>query len=112
MLELTEGTCWSGGRVLRSTRIMLRFLDSGIARDEFFAGEAIAQASTASACLVSGLDALPEDDRESVPWLQSLIRGLKRGGLETVYLELAECRQEGRLVELCVAFGGVADWSA
>src|SRR5262249_46253822 len=57
VLELTEGTCWSGGRVLRSTRIMLRFLDSGIERDESFAGAAVSLASQASACLVSGLDA-------------------------------------------------------
>lgn len=109
VLELTEGTSWSGGRVLRSTRIMLRFLDSGIERDEPFASVAVALASSASACLVSGLDALPDDDRASIPWLQALIGALKRSGLETVHLELAECRQPGRLEKLCVAFGGIAD---
>lgn len=108
ILEFTEGTCWSGGRVRRSTRIMLRFLDSGIERDERFASEAVRRASGASACLVSGVDALPADDRESEPWLLSLIRALRAGGLQTVHLELGEPRQEGRLEELCVAFGGVA----
>ena len=109
VLELTEGTPWSGGRVFRSTRIMLRFRDSGIERDALFASEAVALASKASACLVAGLDALPEDDFESVAWLQSLIRALKSNGLAIVHLELGECRQVGRLEELCVAFRGIAD---
>ncbi len=109
ILEFTEGTRWSGGRVVRSTRIMLRFLDSGIERDELFASAAGALASTASACLVSGLDALPDNDRDSIPWLQSLVRALKGRGLEKAHLELAESQQERRLEKLCMAFGGLTD---
>jgi ADP-specific Phosphofructokinase/Glucokinase conserved region len=109
VLELTEGTCWRGGRVRRSTRIMLRFLDSGIERFEFFAREVAGLASKASACLVSGLDAIHENDRESIPWLLSLVGTLKQNGLTHAHLELAEFPREGRMEELCVAFGGVAD---
>jgi ADP-dependent phosphofructokinase/glucokinase len=95
--------------VRRSTRIMLRFLDSGIERDEFFAREVAGLASKASACLVSGLDAIHENDRESIPWLLSLVGTLKQNGLTHAHLELAEFPREGRMEELCVAFGGVAD---
>ena len=109
VLELTEGTAWPGGRVRRSTRIMLRFIDSGIERDESFAREAAARASEASACLVAGLDSIHEDDRESVPWLLSLLAALRKNGLRHAHLELAEFPREGRMEELCTAFGGVAD---
>jgi ADP-dependent phosphofructokinase/glucokinase len=109
ILELTEGTRWSGGSVRRSTRIMLRFLDSGIERDESFASTAKSLAPQASACLVSGLDAIDRDDQDSIPWLLSLLATLRRNGLKHAHLELAEFPLEGRMEEVCVAFGGVVD---
>jgi len=109
ILEFTEGTRWTGGAVRRSTRIMLRFLDSGIERDLAFAETARHMAGAASACLVSGLDALPAGDADSVPWLRSLLRDLKSRGLRTGHFELAEFPTLAQMADLATAFGGLVD---
>lgn len=109
ILEFTEGTRWPGGAVRRSTRIMLRFLDSGIERDLAFAETARCMASTASACLVSGLDALPAGDSGSVAWLQALVRDLRSRGLPASHFELAEFPTLAQMRDLATAFADLAD---
>jgi ADP-dependent phosphofructokinase/glucokinase len=109
ILEFTEGTAWPGGCVRRSTRIMLRFLDSGIERDLLFADVARRIAGDASSLLVSGLDSLPADDRESVAWLQTLVADLKARHLPAAHFELAEFPRLRQMEELAAAFGHRAD---
>jgi ADP-dependent phosphofructokinase/glucokinase len=105
ILEFTEGTAWPNGRVRRSTRIMLRFLDSGIERDDLFATAARRMAPDASALLVAGLDSLPEGDGGSVAWLQDLAADLKARRLRTSHFELAEFPRRGAMEDLARAFG-------
>jgi ADP-dependent phosphofructokinase/glucokinase len=107
ILEFTEGTVWPNGRVRRSTRIMLRFLDSGIERDAFFAVAARRMAPDASALLVAGLDSLPEDDTGSIAWLKALAGDLNTRRLPTSHFELAEFPRRGAMEDLARAFGGM-----
>jgi ADP-dependent phosphofructokinase/glucokinase len=109
ILEFTEGTAWPGGRVRRSTRIMLRFLDSGVERDGLFAEVARRIAADASSLLVSGLDSLPADDSESVAWLQALTADLKARHVPAVHFELAEFPRLRQIEDLTGAFGHRAD---
>jgi ADP-dependent phosphofructokinase/glucokinase len=108
ILEFTEGTAWPNGRVRRSTRIMLRFLDSGIERDTLFAATARRMAPDASALLVAGLDSLAEDDDESVAWLKALAADLNARRLPTAHCELAEFPRRGAMEDIARAFGGLA----
>ncbi|MBN8996629.1 MAG: hypothetical protein J0H94_15525 [Rhizobiales bacterium] len=109
ILEFTEGTPWPGGSVRRSTRIMLRFIDYGMERDEYFADAARRMATDASALLVAGLDSLPAGDRQSLPWLRRLTRDLRTRGVPATHFELAEFPRRGEMEECARALGGLCD---
>lgn len=109
ILEFSEGTPTPTGTVRRSTRIMLRFLDSGIERDELFAAAARRMAADAGGLLVSGLDSLPDGDDGSIAWLRALAGDLRTRGLATCHVELAEFPRLAAMRSVTGAFGGVAD---
>lgn len=109
ILEFVEGTAWPSGRVCRSTRIMLRFLDYGIERDPCFAEAAPAIARRSSGLLISGLDSIPDGDDDSIAWLKRLIADLQARGLPNCHLELAEFPRIGQMHAFASAFGGSID---
>jgi ADP-dependent phosphofructokinase/glucokinase len=103
ILEYSAGTRWRGGTVSRSSRIIVRLADDGIERDEEFA----ALAPDAGAGLVSGLNALSDDDTESRRWLRDLVGRWRDGGLPMIHLELAEYPRAAALAEVAEAYAGV-----
>lgn len=91
VLEFTGGT--QAGRLVvpRSTRLILRFSDERIERDEQYAMLTPKLAADVGAGLVSGLNGLSPDDRAGDrSWLAELAAAWSRGGLTVIHHELAE----------------------
>ena len=90
ILEFTAGTAFGTLTVPRSSRIILRFGDEPIERDEQFSQMAPALASGAGAGLLSGFNSLPDDDNRDRRWLAALARSWSQAGLAVIHHELAE----------------------
>ncbi len=103
ILEFTAGTSHDGVTLPRSSRIILRFGDEPIERDEQFLAMTPALAAAAGAGLVSGLNGLADDDSQDNmterAWLLALIRAWSDAGLAVIHHELAEFPSPRRLRE-------------
>ena len=80
ILEFTAGTKCGTLAVSRSSRIILRFGDEPIERDEEFFHMAPALAASAGAAELSGLNSLPDDGSHDRRWLAALSRSVVAGG--------------------------------
>jgi ADP-specific phosphofructokinase/glucokinase len=94
ILEFTAGTSHDGVTLPRSSRIILRFGDEPIERDEQFLAMTPVLAAAAGAGLVSGLNGLAgdgsQDDVTERNWLLALVRAWSDAGLAVIHHELAE----------------------
>lgn len=97
VLEFTAGTRSGPLAVPRSSRIILRFGDEPIERDEQFYRMAPALAAGAGAAHLSGLNSLPDDGTDDRQWLVALSRLLSRAGLSVIHHELGEFSTLARL---------------
>jgi ADP-dependent phosphofructokinase/glucokinase len=101
ILEFTAGTGHGGVTLPRSSRIILRFGDEPIERDEQYLTMTPTLAAAAGAGLVSGLNGLAdEDSKENMTeraWLLALVRAWSDVGLAVIHHELAEFATPGRL---------------
>ena len=104
ILEFTAGTSYGPVTVPRSSRIIMRFGDEPIERDEAFLALAPALAPAAGAGLLSGLNSLADDDTAGRDWLAALARAWSDAGLAVIHHELAEFPTPQRLRE-AVAMG-------
>jgi ADP-dependent phosphofructokinase/glucokinase len=105
VLEFTEGTPIADARVPRSSRLILRFGDEPIERDEQFAS-LTPTLRDVRAGLLSGLNGLPEGDTDSRDWLIRLARRWADAGLRISHHELAEFPSRERLcdaLDTCMA---------
>ena len=96
ILEFTAGTPIGDGTVPRSTRLILRFGDEPIERDEQFAS-LTPRLPGVRAGLLSGLNGLPDGDRASRDWLIALGRDWVAAGIPVIHHELAEFPTTDRL---------------
>ncbi len=99
ILEFTAGTTCGTLAVPRSSRIILRFGDEPIERDERFFRMAPALAALAGAGLLSGLNSLPDDASGDRQWVVALARLWLQAGLAVIHHELAEFPTVARLRE-------------
>lgn len=99
ILEFTAGTSHGPVTVPRSSRVILRFGDEPIERDEAFLAMAPALAASAGAGLLSGLNSLADDDAAGRDWLAALARAWSDAGLAVIHHELAEFPTPQRLRE-------------
>ena len=99
ILEFTAGTRFGTLTVPRSSRIILRFGDEPIERDEQFSHMAPALAAGAGAGLLSGFNSLPDDGDRDRQWLAALARSWSQAGLTVIHHELAEFPTLARLRE-------------
>jgi ADP-specific Phosphofructokinase/Glucokinase conserved region len=99
ILEFTAGTRHAGMVIPRSSRIILRFGDEPIERDEQYRTMTTNLARTASAGLVSGLNGLCDGDRAGQAWTRELAGEWSAAGLAVVHHELGEFRSPQRLQE-------------
>jgi ADP-dependent phosphofructokinase/glucokinase len=94
ILEFTAGTSHGDLTLPRSSRIILRFGDEPIERDEQFLAMTPILAKAAGAGLVSGLNGLAgdgsQDDTAERDWLLALVRAWSDAGLAVIHHELAE----------------------
>jgi hypothetical protein len=97
ILEFMAGTKCGTLALPRSSRIILRFSDEPIERDEEFFHMAPALAASAEAALLSGLNSLPDDDTDDRQWLAALSQLLSRAGLSVIHHELGEFSTLARL---------------
>ena len=97
ILEFTAGTRSGALAVPRSSRIILRFGDEPIERDEQFFHMAPALAAGAGAALLSGLNSLPDDGSHDRRWLAELSRLWSQAGLTVIHHELGEFPTRTRL---------------
>jgi ADP-dependent phosphofructokinase/glucokinase len=97
ILQFTAGTRCGTLAVPRSSRIILRFGDEPIERDEQFFHMAPKLAAGAGAGLLSGLNSLPDDDNHDRDWLAALARAWAQAGLAVIHHELAEFPTPARL---------------
>jgi ADP-dependent phosphofructokinase/glucokinase len=97
VLEFMAGTRCGTLAVPRSSRIILRFGDEPIERDEQFFHMAPALAAGAGAALLSGLNSLPDDGGHDRQWLVALSRSLSQAGLAVIHHELGEFSTLARL---------------
>ena len=74
ILEFTAGTSYAGVTVPRSSRIILRFSDEPIERDEQYLAVTTELAAAAGAGLVSGLNGPGNEDSAEREWLLALVR--------------------------------------
>jgi ADP-dependent phosphofructokinase/glucokinase len=113
VLEFAAGTSAPGlpGGLPRSSRIILRFVDDGIERDEWFAARSGELARTAAAGLLSGMNGLPEDGTGPADraWLTEVVRMWRAGGLPLLHLELAEFASVRALRAGCDEYAPLAD---
>ncbi|MBD3005461.1 ADP-dependent glucokinase/phosphofructokinase [Streptomyces sp. 5-10] len=98
VLEFTAGTRCANGTVGRSTRIILRFGDEPIERDEAFAA-LTPRLPGVRAALLSGLNGPADGDREGRDWVTALGRAWAEAGIRTIHHELAEFPSTRRLRE-------------
>jgi ADP-dependent phosphofructokinase/glucokinase len=106
ILEFKAGTTCGLLSVPRSSRIILRFGDEPVERDEQYLGMTPALVPRASAGLLSGLNGLADDDTPDRDWLARLAQAWADAGLGVIHHELAEFPATLRLHEaagLCVA---------
>ena len=99
IVEFTAGTRFGALTVPRSSRIILRFGDEPIERDEQFSHLAPALAAGAGAGLLSGFNSLPDDGDRDRRWLVALARAWSQAGLSVIHHELAEFPTLARLRE-------------
>ena len=99
ILEFAAGTTCGTLAVPRSSRIILRFGDEPIERDEQFFRMAPALAAGAGAGLLSGLNSLPDDASGDRQWVATLARLWSQAGLAVIHHELAEFPTVARLRE-------------
>jgi ADP-dependent phosphofructokinase/glucokinase len=104
ILEFTAGTSHAGVTVPRSSRIILRFGDEPIECDDQFLAMTKALTPTAGAGLLSGLNALADDDLAEQAWLTALARAWSDGGLPVIHHELAEFPAPERLREAAAMY--------
>jgi ADP-specific Phosphofructokinase/Glucokinase conserved region len=97
VLEFTAGTRCGALAVPRASRIILRFGDEPIERDEEFFRMAPALAVDAGAALLSGLNSLPDDGTDDRQWLAALSRLWSHSGLSVIHHELGEFSTLARL---------------
>jgi ADP-dependent phosphofructokinase/glucokinase len=97
ILEFTAGTSHAGLTVPRSSRIILRFGDEPIECDEQFLSMTTVLTSASAAGLLSGLNALADDNEAERSWLAALARAWSDGGLPVIHHELAEFPTPERL---------------
>jgi len=112
ILEFTAGTPVPGvpEGIARSSRIILRFTEDGIERDDAFARQAAALAAGAGAGLLSGLNALPAHGSTAEhTWLRDVLHGWRQGELPLLHLELAEFTAVEELREGCARYAPLAD---
>ncbi|MFI0773850.1 ADP-dependent glucokinase/phosphofructokinase [Streptomyces sp. NPDC021212] len=113
ILEFAAGTPAPGlpDGLPRSSRIILRFMDDGIERDEWFAARSGELARTAAAGLLSGMNGLPEDGTGPADraWLTDVVCTWRDGGLPLLHLELAEFAGDRALRAGCDAYVPLAD---
>jgi ADP-dependent phosphofructokinase/glucokinase len=106
ILEFTAGTAAGTVTVPRSSRIILRFGDEPIERDEQFLAMTPTLVPQASAGLLSGLNVLADGDKFDRDWLAGLARAWADADLPVIHHELAEFPAPRRLQEaacLCQA---------
>ncbi|MEU8875496.1 ADP-dependent glucokinase/phosphofructokinase [Streptomyces javensis] len=113
VLEFAAGTPVPGlpDGLPRSSRIILRFVDDGIERDEWFAARSGELARTAAAGLLSGMNGLPEGGTGSADraWLTQVVRTWRDAGLPLLHLELAEFATVSALRSGCDEYAPLAD---
>jgi ADP-dependent phosphofructokinase/glucokinase len=97
ILEFTAGTKSGPLAVPRSSRIILRFGDEPIERDEQFFRMAPRLAASAGAALLSGLNSLPDDGTDDRQWLAALSRLWSQACLLVIHHELGEFSTIARL---------------
>lgn len=97
ILEFTAGTSHAGMEIPRSSRIILRFGDEPIERDEQYRAVTTELAGTAGAGLVSGLNGLPDADCAGPAWLRALAKEWSAAGLAVIHHELGEFPAPERL---------------
>jgi ADP-dependent phosphofructokinase/glucokinase len=99
ILEFTAGTAHAGVTIPRSSRIILRFGDEPIERDEQYQAVTTGLAAEAGAGLVSGLNGLRDDDSAERDWARELARAWSAAGLAVIHHELGEYPSRRRLQE-------------
>jgi ADP-dependent phosphofructokinase/glucokinase len=99
ILEFTAGTAHAGLTIPRSSRIILRFGDEPIERDEQYQAVTTGLAAGAGAGLVSGLNGLRDDDSAERDWARELARAWSAAGLAVIHHELGEYPSRRRLQE-------------
>ena len=99
ILEFTAGTAHAGVTIPRSSRIILRFGDEPIERDEQYQAVTTGLAAGAGAGLVSGLNGLRDDDGAERDWARELARAWSAAGLAMIHHELGEYPSRRRLQE-------------
>jgi ADP-dependent phosphofructokinase/glucokinase len=97
ILEFTAGTTHAGLVIPRSSRIILRFGDEPIERDEQYRAVTTDLAGTAGAGLVSGLNGLPDTDCAGQVWARELAGAWSAAGLAVIHHELGEFPSPQRL---------------
>jgi hypothetical protein len=99
ILEFTAGVSHGEVTIRRSSRIILRFGDEPVERDEEYLALTPALAAGAGAGLVSGLNGLGEQDQDYAEqaWVLALTRAWSQAGLPVIHHELAEFPTAQRL---------------
>lgn len=97
ILEFTAGTGHAGMVIPRSSRIILRFGDEPIERDEQYRTVTTDLAAAAGAGLVSGLNGPPDADRAGQVWIRELADEWSTAGLAVIHHELGEFPSPQRL---------------
>jgi hypothetical protein len=97
ILEFTAGIRCGTLAVPRSSRIILRFGDEPMERDEEFFHMASALAVKAGSALLSGLNSLSDDNGHDRQWLAALSRLWSQAGLSVIHHELGEFSTPVRL---------------
>lgn len=101
ILEFTAGVSNGPVTIRRSSRIILRFGDEPVERDEEYLAITRELASGAGAGLVSGLNGPGAEDKDHAEqaWVLALTRAWSRAGLAVIHHELAEFPTSRRLRE-------------
>ncbi|HEY4463629.1 MAG TPA: ADP-dependent glucokinase/phosphofructokinase [Streptosporangiaceae bacterium] len=104
ILEFTAGIATGTLTVPRSSRVILRFGDEPVERDEQFLAMTPALVPQAGSGLMSGLNGLADGDTSDRDWLAGLARAWSDAGLPVIHHELAEFPVPRRLHEAaCLA---------
>jgi ADP-dependent phosphofructokinase/glucokinase len=90
ILEFTAGTSHADVTIGRSSRVILRFGDEPVERDEEYLATTRELAAISGAGLVSGLNGPADSDDTGRTWMRALTRAWSRSGLPVIHHELAE----------------------